>query len=200
RRDAARRSLHGRLGIREGVRILLYAGRLHSMKRPHAVLQAFLRAEVENLALLFVGRDDDVTRPELAGIVPSCAAEKVRFTGELDGDELDEVFLAADGFISLSYRENFGFSLAEACAYGLPVIATPGHDLAHEMPMAAGPSGGVGWLLPDLSEAAAVQGIRQFATASSSRLSSMGQNARRWVAEHLSPEKFRERLFALMSC
>ena len=200
RQDSARQSLRKALGIPEGNRILMYAGRLHSMKRPHAVLRAFLRAEIRNLTLVFVGRDDDVTRAELANALPSFAAERVRFAGSLDGEDLDEAFLAADGFISLSYRENFGFSLAEACAYALPIIVTPGHDLAHDMPTGVGPGNGVGWLLPDFSEAAAAQAIRAFATASDARLRSIGQTGRRWVAEHLSPAGFRDRLKALMPC
>ncbi len=198
RQDNARQTLRKKLGIPEGDRILMYAGRLHSMKRPHSVLQAFLRAESQNLTLVFVGRDDDVTRAEIANVLPSFAAGKVRFAGSLDGEDLDEAFLAADGFISLSYRENFGFSLAEACAYALPIIVTPGHDLVHEMPTDVGSGNGVGWLLPDLSEAAAAQAIRAFATASQARLRDIGQTGRRWVADNLSPTDFRNRLIALM--
>lgn len=198
RRDAARQSLRKRLAIPEGDRILMYAGRLHSMKRPHSVLQAFLRAEIDNVTLVFVGRDDDVTRAELASAVPSFATGRVRFAGSLDGEDLDEAFLAADGFISLSYRENFGYSLAEACGYALPIIVTPGHDLAYEMPMGVRPDNGVGWLLPDLSETAATQAIRAFATSSEARLRGIGQVGRRWVADHLSAADFRDRLVALM--
>ena len=200
RQDAARQSLRKKLAIPERDRILMYVGRLHSMKRPQSVLQAFLRAEIQNLTLVFVGRDDDVTRAELAHALPSFAAGRVRFAGLLDGEDLDEAFLAADGLISLSYRENFGFSVAEACAYALPIIVTPGHDLAHDMPTGLGPGNGVGWLLPDLSEAAAAQAIREFATTSEAQLRKIGQTGRRWVADHLSPTDFRDRLKALMPC
>ena len=55
RRDAARHQLRVKLGISEDARILLYAGRLHSMKRPRALLHAFLRAEAANLVLVVVG-------------------------------------------------------------------------------------------------------------------------------------------------
>lgn len=200
RRDVARQSLRKKLGIPDGDRVLMYAGRLHSMKRPHSVLQAFLQAEIDNVTLVFVGRDDDVTRAELASAVPSFATGRVRFTGSLDGKDLDEAFLAADGLISLSYRENFGFSVAEACAYALPIIVTPGHDLAHDMPTGLGTGNGVGWLLPDLSEAAAAQAIREFATTSEGQLRNIGQTGRRWVADQLSPSDFRDRLKALMPC
>lgn len=196
--DTARKSVRDKLGFSESVRILLYVGRLHAMKRPRSLLQTFLRAEAANLALVFVGGDDDVTTTELARAIPSSEAGRVRFTGALGGGDLDEAYLAADGFISLSHRENFGFSLAEACAYGLPVIATPGHDLVHEMPTGGATAGGVGWVLLDTSEAAAVQAIRSFAAAPESLLRRMGQNARTWVAENLSPEGFRNRLTELM--
>jgi len=197
RQDAARKSLRAKLGFSESFRILLYVGRLHAMKRPRSLLQAFLRAEAANLALVFVGGDDDVTSAELARAIPPSEAGRVRFTGALSGGDLDEAYLAADGFISLSHRENFGFSLADACAYGLPMIATPGRDLVHEMPTGGPPAGGVCWVLPDTSEAAAVQAIKAFASASKSGLQCMGQNARTWAADNLSSEAFRSRLAAL---
>jgi glycosyltransferase involved in cell wall biosynthesis len=198
RQDTARKSLRDKLGLSESLRILVYVGRLAGMKRPQALLQAFLRAEAESVALVFVGADGDLTSAELERVIPPSAAGRIRFTGALHGDELDEAFLAADGFISLSHRENFGFSLAEACAYGLPLIATPGHDLVHEMPTGGGAAGGVGWVLPDLSEAAAVQAMQAFAAASESHLRCMGQNARLWAADRLSPEVFRRRLAELV--
>jgi glycosyltransferase involved in cell wall biosynthesis len=196
--DAAKKSVREELGLSESVRILIYVGRLHAMKRPRSLLQAFLRAEAANVALVVVGGDDDVTSTELARAIPPSEAGRIRFTGALGGGDLDEAYLAADGFISLSHRENFGFSLAEACAYGLPFIATPGHDLVHEMPTGGWTAGGVGWVLPDTSEAAAVQAIRSFAAAPESHLRYMGQNARTWVADNLSPEAFRNRLTELM--
>jgi glycosyltransferase involved in cell wall biosynthesis len=195
--DAARKSLRGKLGLPESVRILMYVGRLHAMKRPRSLLQAFLRAEAADLALVFVGGDDDLTSADLARAIPRSEAGRVRFTGALSGGDLDEAYLAADGFISLSHRENFGFSLAEACAYGLPFITTPGHDLVHEMPRGVAAAGGVGWVLPDTSEAAAVQAIQAFVAASETRLRGMGDSARAWVAENLSPEAFRSHLAAL---
>lgn len=195
--DAAKKSLRGKLGLPESVRILMYVGRLNAMKRPRSLLQAFLRAEAAKLVLVFVGADDDVTTTELARAIPRSEAGRVRFTGALGGGDLEEAYLAADGFISLSHRENFGFSLAEACAYGLPFIATPGHDLVHEMPRGGPAAGGLGWVLPDTSEAAAVQAIQAFVAASESRLRCMGDHARAWVADNLSPEAFRSRLAAL---
>lgn len=198
RQDAARKSLRAKLGFSESLRILLYVGRLHAMKRPRSLLQAFLRAEAADLALVFVGGDDDVTSTELARAIPPSEAGRIRFTGALAGGDLDEAYLAADGFISLSHRENFGFSLGDACAYGLPFIVTPGHDLVHEMPTGGAAAGGVGWVLPDTSEQAAVQAIQAFASAAQSRLRCMGQNARTWVADNLSPEGFRNRLTDLM--
>ena len=198
RKDAAKESFRQKLGLPDGTRVLISVGRLHSMKRPHATLQAFLQAGAENLALVFVGGDDDVTRAELARAVPPAFADRVRFTGMLTGEELEEAFLGADGFISLSYRENFGFSLAEACAHGLPVIVTTGHDLAHEMPTAQGAASGVGWCLPDMTHAAASEAFHAFAAASDKQLRWIGQTARQWAAEELNPDDFRRQLFALM--
>lgn len=196
RQDAIRKSVRDKLGFSESTRILLYVGRLHAMKRPRALLRAFLRAAAANLALVIVGGDDDDTRAELSRAIPPSEAGRVRFTGPLSGSDLDEAYLGADGFVSLSHRENFGFSLAEACAYGLPVIVTPGHDLVHEMPV-LGDRCAVGWMLPDLSDATAVQAICEFAQADNAQLRAYGETARGWASEKLNPACFSDRLRAI---
>jgi glycosyltransferase involved in cell wall biosynthesis len=195
-REAARTEFRSWLGIPEHSRVLMSVGRLSSMKRPQALIAAFARAQAKNLTLVMVGGDDDLTVRQLRSWLPPDTGDRIVFTGPLYGNALHKAWLSADGFISLSHRENFGFSLAEACAYGVPFIATPGHDLVHEMPV-QGSSSVMGWILPDFSEAAAVQAIGEFARADDSRLHACGTEARRWASENLSPSRFRASLQAL---
>jgi hypothetical protein len=98
-----------------------------------------------------------------------------------------------DGFVSLSYRENFGYSFAEALAYGLPAIVSSGHDLAHDI---VGPykEFSCGWLLDGDARSQAVAAIREWATALAGRLTAAGAAGRAWVSDELAFDRFRERL------
>jgi glycosyltransferase involved in cell wall biosynthesis len=56
---------------------------------------------------------------DAAGLGP-----RIRLTGELDGSALAQCFVAADLFVLPTRYEGFGMVVAEAVAYGLPVLAT----------------------------------------------------------------------------
>lgn len=49
---------------------------------------------------------------------------RVRFTGKLDHMSLLQEYRSADVFMMLSYWEGYGMAIAEAMAFGLPVIST----------------------------------------------------------------------------
>jgi len=49
---------------------------------------------------------------------------RVRFTGKLDHISLMQEYRSADVFMMLSYWEGYGMAIAEAMAFGLPVIST----------------------------------------------------------------------------
>ena len=51
-------------------------------------------------------------------------ADKVQFVGELDEAALQHEYERADVFVLASYLEGYGMVLAEAVAYGLPIVST----------------------------------------------------------------------------
>jgi glycosyltransferase involved in cell wall biosynthesis len=53
-------------------------------------------------------------------------ADRVRFAGEVVGDELEELWRRADLFALATYYEGYGMVIAEALKRGLPVIVTGG--------------------------------------------------------------------------
>jgi glycosyltransferase involved in cell wall biosynthesis len=128
--------------------------------------------------------------------IPVLCAEGAIDLG-VTGADLVAAHLAGDGFISLSFQENFGYAAAEAVAYGLPVILSPGHDLAHEMPALDGRFA-CGWLLGDNAQATAVAAIREWAGASDGALAAAGGVGRSWAAETLPFERFRDTLTAMV--
>ncbi|MFM9025635.1 MAG: glycosyltransferase [Planctomycetaceae bacterium] len=196
-RDAARHAFRAAHGIPEQARVLLFVGRLHPMKRPAHMVEAFLRAGVPGCHLVVAGMEEGVSIASLEGLVPPEAAGRVHCIGPLAASDVVNACHAADGFISLSHRENFGYSLAEAITCGLPVIVTPGHDLAHDIAGAGLHGFPCGWLLPDDTAATAIAAIRDFAATPAARLEALGAAGRAWAADHLSFDRFRDALRGL---
>lgn len=195
-REPLRRAFRKSLGIPESTRVLLFAGRLHPMKRPAETVDAFLRAAAADTHLVIAGMEEGVTAADLAARVPAADRGRVHLVGPLAGERLTAALFGSDGFVSLSHRENFGYAFAEAMAHGLPTIVSRGHDLAHDV---TGPDGNFpcGWLLPDDAMPTAVAAIRAWAAASPAALAAAGSAGRSWVGGELVFERFRERLQTL---
>jgi glycosyltransferase involved in cell wall biosynthesis len=184
-RETFRTQLRRELGVGEDIRFLLYLGRLHPMKRVSETVAAFLKASCARTHLILVGPKDGIElAPDRNGTV--------HVLGLLQGEAKQRVLLAVDGFISLSWRENFGYTTAESLAAGLPVILSPGHDLAPEIKPAD-----CGWFLDGFDEEEAVAAIRAFDRASEEDLRSMGSNGRAWVERKLSFRNFQETLLRI---
>jgi glycosyltransferase involved in cell wall biosynthesis len=198
---AARAAFRQQHGIPEAARLLLFVGRLHAVKRPLETVRAFCEAtaaaSLEHCHLAIVGMEWDLTQADILAAIPPACRDRVHVIGPLAGADLAAALLAGDGFISLSFQENFGYAAAEAVAYGLPVILSPGHDLAHEMPALDGRFA-CGWLLGDDAHATAVAAIREWAMASDATLAAARGVGRSWAAETLACERFRERLTAMV--
>ena len=197
----ARAAFRQQHGIPEAARLLLFVGRLHAVKRPVETVRAFCEATAaasgEQCHLAIIGMDGDLTQEDVRAAIPPACRGRVHVIGPLAGADLAAAHLAGDGFISLSFQENFGYAAAEAVAYGLPVILSPGHDLAHEMPALDGRFA-CGWLLGDDAHATAVAAIREWAGASEATRAAAGGVGRAWAAETLSLERFRERLAVMV--
>lgn len=198
--EMARETFRNRHEIPEDAPILLWVGRLHSTKRPLQAILAFAASAAGTSHLVVVGMDENLTRVRLQSEVPPAVAGRVHLVGELQGADLAEAWLAADGYISLSAKENFGYAMADALAHGLPVILSPGHDLAYELPGADRGRLDCGWLLPDDSLQSAVDAIGEWSalvTASAAtprRLLGLRETGRIWAADNLSFERFRSSL------
>lgn len=195
-RPSRRQRFRDRLGIGDSERLLLSVGRLHSMKRPIETVRAFCEAGAGNCHLAIVGMDGDITAAHVQAAVPAACRQRVHVIGPLTGADLVAAYCAADGFISLSFRENFGYAAAEAIAHGLPVILSPGHDLAHELPSRGGRLA-CGWLLPDDSRISAEQAIEDFCRLSEAEADTMRTAGAAWARDNLSFERFRDALRSL---
>lgn len=72
-----------------------------------------------------------------AGITHLDLDGRVILSGSLSDSELRRAFAAADIFVCPSHHEGYGMAIAEALACGLPVLATTGCAIVHELPPGA---------------------------------------------------------------
>lgn len=102
-------------------RILLFLGRLHPKKGCDILIDAFPRHS--EVSLVLAGPDQIGWQRELQERATRLGmGQRIVFTGMLEGEMKQGAFAAADAFILPSHQENFGMSVVEALAAGLPVL------------------------------------------------------------------------------
>jgi glycosyltransferase involved in cell wall biosynthesis len=120
--------------------LLLYVGRLNIQKNLHSLLRLFraVRSAIPSAHLCLVGEEDDIVLGEfgvrntgyMAWLGQLAArlgvAEGMTYVGVQLGQNLAQLYAAADVLVNLSvyHRENFGLAQAEAQACGVPVVCT----------------------------------------------------------------------------
>jgi len=121
------RDLLERYSIRDGDKVILTVGRLHSgeaYKGYDKVLAALpaIRAAVGTVRYLIVGTGDD--RPRIEEMARRAGlSEAVTFCGFVSDEELPAHYRLADVFALPSTGEGFGIVFLEAMASGVPVLA-----------------------------------------------------------------------------
>jgi glycosyltransferase involved in cell wall biosynthesis len=120
----ARAALARQLAIPEGSKVLVWASRLHKQKGAHLALSAF--AEVPSSKLSFVMIGDGPERGNLERQARELKiADRVRFIGQVDNDEMPRWLSVGDAFVFTSIREEgFPLNILEALSMNLPVVAT----------------------------------------------------------------------------
>lgn len=109
------------------VRTALFLSRVHQKKGVLNLVRAWSELRPDNWRLTIAGPDEGAHLEEVmkeAGRLG--VADCIDYLGEVDGDEKAAVYRGADLFVLPTFSENFGVVVAEALAYGLPVITTRG--------------------------------------------------------------------------
>ncbi len=105
--------------------VVLFLGRLHFKKGLDLLIPAFdaLRRELPDAQLVIAGPENDDYGAKVRGWVRERGLDQaVHFVGMLTGDDVVQAYVDADVFALPSYTENFGMTVAEAMACGLPVV------------------------------------------------------------------------------
>jgi glycosyltransferase involved in cell wall biosynthesis len=110
--------------LRNGL-MLLYLGRLHPKKGCDLLIEAFRRLKPSGVTLVLAGPDPIGWETELrVRIADADLAAHIVLTGILRGETKQAALGCADAFILPSHQENFGMSVVEALAVGLPVLVS----------------------------------------------------------------------------
>ncbi len=105
----------------------LFLSRIHPKKGLLGLVEAWGRVRPENWHLRIAGPDEAGYLAEVLQKIKLLGLESsIEYVGEVEGEAKATLFENADLFILPSYSENFGVVVAEALAYGVPVITTTG--------------------------------------------------------------------------
>ena len=130
----------------QGKKLILFFGRLNFKKGLDILARAFgeLARARDDVHLVIAGPDNDGFGEQVrAWLNEERVLERTTFTGMLQGEDKLAVLHDADMFVLPSYSENFGISVIEAMACGLPVIISDKVNLWREVE-----AGGAGKVVP----------------------------------------------------
>jgi len=162
-------------------RTLLYFGRIHPIKGLENLLRAWhrLASRHPDWQLKVIGPDEGGYRTALERLAKELAVCRVLFAGPRFGPEKQGEYESADLYVLPSFTENFGMTVAEALAHGVPVVTTTG------TPWNSLPKHGCGWTVP-----ASVNGLEtallEALSLDPSQLVAMGERGRAWMEHDFS--------------
>lgn len=170
--EAAAPAWRHSLGIPDGHRIVLFAGKFEEVKRPLDLLRAFVGARLERASLLYVG-----SGPQEAEL-RATAAERgdVFFAPFHNQSQMPLVYAASDVYVLPSVAETWGLAVNEAMCMGRPVIVSDNVGCARDLVTGSQ----TGWTF-EAGNVIALAGALKEALQDLSRLNAWGENARRKI-------------------
>jgi glycosyltransferase involved in cell wall biosynthesis len=111
----------------KGRRIILYLGRINPEKQPGLLIEAFAEVgeQFPDTTVVIAGPDECSHSIELKRLAQTAGiSHRVYFAGIMRGDEVKEALAASVIFVLASKYENFGLTVIEAMACGIPVIVS----------------------------------------------------------------------------
>lgn len=164
------------LGLPVGTRVVGTVGRLNWAKDHSSLIAAFakLHAQVADTALVIVG-DGELRVGLQKQVDQSGIADRIFLLG--DRSDVRELLRGFDLFAMSSLTEGYSIALLEACAAGLPIVAT---DVGGNAEIVR--DGINGMLVPARSEDALAEALIQLLN-DPQRMAGMGKASRAWVLD-----------------
>ncbi len=122
-REIKRSELAQKLGLSEGTRFVLFAGRLHPQKDPVLLVRAFAALKEPNVHLLIAG-DGELAPQVREAIHYSGLTSFITMLGALSQNELAQLHRVSSVFILTSAYEGLPLVVLEALACGTPIVTT----------------------------------------------------------------------------
>ena len=170
----SRAFLREQLDLPPAAQLIGFVGRLSWAKDLATLIRALaiVQQQFANATLVIVG--DGASRAELENVAEETGvSERVKFLG--DRSDVKELLPGFDIFAMSSVTEGYSIALLEACAAGLPIVATRvggNAEIVRE--------GTNGFLVPARDPAALAHGL-SILLAEPARARAMGSAAREWV-------------------
>lgn len=163
----------------------VFLGRLHPVKQLEVLLSAWAEIRPSGWQLCIAGSGDSGYEASLKAKVEALGVGvSVEFMGAVHGAAKAQLLLESQLYLQPSQQENFGLSVAEALAHGLPALTT------HAMPWAQLEALRCGWSVP--ADAASVTtALRSALSLSAEELSEMGHRARKLASAYAWSETAR---------
>jgi glycosyltransferase involved in cell wall biosynthesis len=169
-----------------GERVVLFLSRIHPKKGVRVLLQAWAKCALPGWRLVLAGPDEGGHLSVVIRDIENLnIASTVSYIGEVRAKGKEETYRLADLFVLPSFGENFGLVIAEALAYGIPVVTTrntPWADLdVHRC----------GWWI-DAGVEPLVAALRHATALSDDARAEMGRRGREYVARYQWSETARQ--------
>jgi glycosyltransferase involved in cell wall biosynthesis len=163
------------------LRRLLFFGRIHPIKGIDYLLRAWRRVQDQapDWELQIAGPDNNGWLKQMQDLARSLQVERCNFQGPAYGAAKSEVYRQADLFVLPSHTENFGMTVAEALAHGVPAIVSQG------APWSGLVEHDCGWWVP-LEEGNLADCLREALALPPEELRASGNRGRVWMERDFS--------------
>lgn len=168
-------------------RTLLFLARIHEKKGVDILLRAWrnVQEQFRDWNLLIVGPDDGGYLPKMKQLAARLATRRLSFVGRIPESDKSAYFRSAELYVLPTHAENWGMSIAEALAHGIPAIVGRG------APWSGLESRDCGWWIQN-DVGTLTETLRTALALSPDDLAARGARGRKWVGQSFAWERMAE--------